>query len=167
MNCYGAVAKLHIERGLVPQSTGYLKKSVFFHIHWITLLQLVPVIASHFTTRTQTQYKDGLFRYGISIIKIRRSWDSLSFIRGITMLVRRHLYIGTAPSVLILVKQGLKYRISVKYTTSQCSAMIHVEISFNQIAFQMYLFLVEEKHFKMMLANSWPFWYDLDVISLC
>ena len=35
------------------------------------------------------QYKDGLPRYEIPIMKIRRSWDRLIFIMGIPILVRR------------------------------------------------------------------------------
>ena len=34
---------------------------------------------------------------GISIIKIRRSWDRLIFIMGIHILVRQHLHIETGP----------------------------------------------------------------------
>ena len=33
----------------------------------------------------------------ISVIKIRRSWDRLIFTTGISILIRQHLYIGTAP----------------------------------------------------------------------
>ena len=36
---------------------------------------------------------------GIPMLKIRRSWDRLIFNMGITILVRRHLYIDTAPMV--------------------------------------------------------------------
>ena len=43
---------------------------------------------------TPSQYKDGLSRYGVSIIKIRRSWDRLIFIMGIPILVRPSLYWG-------------------------------------------------------------------------
>ena len=34
---------------------------------------------------------------GISIMKIRQSWDHLIFIMGTSLLLRRHLYIKTAP----------------------------------------------------------------------
>ena len=37
---------------------------------------------------------------GISIVKIKRSWDRLIFITGIPIPVRRHLKIDTAPSCL-------------------------------------------------------------------
>ena len=47
--------------------------------------------------RATSQYKEGLSRYGISIKKIRRSWDRLIFIMGVPILVRRHLYIKTVP----------------------------------------------------------------------
>ena len=33
----------------------------------------------------------------ISIIKIRRSWDHLIFVMGISILVKRHIYIETGP----------------------------------------------------------------------
>ena len=36
-------------------------------------------------------------RYGIPMLKIRRSWDRLFFNMGIPILVRRHLYIEMAP----------------------------------------------------------------------
>ena len=38
---------------------------------------------------------------GISIIKIRRSWDRLIFIMGIPMLVKRHLYTETVPRAIL------------------------------------------------------------------
>ena len=59
----------------------------------------LPVCAdmrSPWRTRALSQYKDG-DRFGISIIKIRRSHDRLIFIMGIPIPVRRHLYIGTGP----------------------------------------------------------------------
>ena len=40
--------------------------------------------------RTPSQYKDSLSRYGIFILMIRRAWDSLIFIMGILILIRRH-----------------------------------------------------------------------------
>ena len=40
-------------------------------------------------------------RYGIPILKIRRSRDRLIFIMGIPMLVRQHLYIEAAPGLLL------------------------------------------------------------------
>ena len=47
--------------------------------------------------RTLCQYKDGLFRYGIFIIKIRRLWDHLIFIMGIPILARQYLYTERGP----------------------------------------------------------------------
>ena len=41
------------------------------------------------------QYQDRLSRYGISIVKIWRSWGRLIFIVDLPTLVRRHLYIET------------------------------------------------------------------------
>ena len=41
-------------------------------------------------------YTDRLFSCGISITKISRSWDCLAFIKVITLLVKRQLYIETA-----------------------------------------------------------------------
>ena len=48
------------------------------------------------------QYKDHLSRYRIHIMKIRQSSDSLIFMMGILILVRQHLYIESAPSLLKL-----------------------------------------------------------------
>ena len=48
-------------------------------------------------TMVMFQYKRRLFRYVISILKIRRSWDCLIFMMGIPVLVRRHIYIQTTP----------------------------------------------------------------------
>ena len=53
--------------------------------------------SNHKESRALSQYKDGLSRYAVSIIKIRRWSDRLIFIMGILILVRRHLYIETAP----------------------------------------------------------------------
>ena len=47
-------------------------------------------------SRAPSQYKNGLSRYGISIIMIRWSWESLIFIMGVPILVRWHLYIVMA-----------------------------------------------------------------------
>ena len=44
-----------------------------------------------------SQYKDGLFRYGISITMIRRSGDRLIFIKRIPILTRQHLYNYAVP----------------------------------------------------------------------
>ena len=38
---------------------------------------------------------------GMSMIKIRQSWDSLIFVMGIPILVRTHLYIETAPRIIL------------------------------------------------------------------
>ena len=44
-----------------------------------------------------SQYKDRFPGMGIRVLKIRRSWDRLIFDMAIIILVRRHLYIETAP----------------------------------------------------------------------
>ena len=44
---------------------------------------------------------------GIPMLKIRRSRDRLIFNMGIPILVRRHLYIETAPRTLSRYKDGL------------------------------------------------------------
>ena len=46
-----------------------------------------------------SQYKDGFLGYGISIIKIRRSWDRPIFIKGIPMLVR-HIFLYFLKTIL-------------------------------------------------------------------
>ena len=43
------------------------------------------------------KYIDRLSRYGIPMLKIRRSWYRLIFNMGIPILVRGHLHIETAP----------------------------------------------------------------------
>ena len=42
----------------------------------------------------------------VSIMKIKRSWDRLIFIMGISLLVRRHIYIETIPRWLGSKKLG-------------------------------------------------------------
>ena len=53
---------------------------------------------------TPSQYK---YRYGIPVLKIRRSWDRLIFNMGIPILVRRYLYIESGPSCLWIPVEGL------------------------------------------------------------
>ena len=48
------------------------------------------------TSKAPSQYKDRLFQVW-GHVKIRQSWDYLIFSMGIPILVRRHLYIETAP----------------------------------------------------------------------
>ena len=55
---------------------------------------LRPCLAND-RNRTPSQYADRCYRYGIDIIKIKRSCDSLIFLTGILILVRRHHYIGS------------------------------------------------------------------------
>ena len=47
--------------------------------------------------RVHFKYKNCLSGYGNSIVKIRLSWDSLTFTMGITIVVRRHLCIDQGP----------------------------------------------------------------------
>ena len=47
--------------------------------------------------RAPSQYKDGLTRYRILIVKMKRSLDRVIFVMEISILVRRRLYVGTVP----------------------------------------------------------------------
>ena len=65
-----------------------------FHFMFSVLLSFSSLISpSACCHPVKSQYKDGLFRYGISIIKIRWLKDWLIFIMGIPILVTQHLYI--------------------------------------------------------------------------
>ena len=69
-------------------------KSVPNAFTWPLLAKTCDIKAS---SSAPSQYKDCLLGYGISIIKIRLSWDRLIFMVGIPILVRRHLYAETGP----------------------------------------------------------------------
>ena len=60
------------------------------------------MVAWHPEPRAPSRYKDGLSRYGIPILKIRRSRDRLIFNIGIPILVRRHLSFETTPWFSVL-----------------------------------------------------------------
>ena len=49
-----------------------------------------------------SQYKDGLYRYGIFIIKMRWLWDHLIFVMGFPVLVSWYLFIQKGPCDFIL-----------------------------------------------------------------
>ena len=55
---------------------------------------------------------------GIPVLKIRRSWDRLFFNTGIPMLVRRHLYIDTAPVDTLQNPQFLLYAYEENHKTA-------------------------------------------------
>ena len=62
--------------------------------------------------RVPSQYKDGLSKYGISIIKMRWSWNCLIFIMGIPILIRWYLYTETTSSYLAggyYDRQGIRH----------------------------------------------------------
>ena len=61
------------------------------------MIAFTHILQVYFTTWVPSQYKDRLSRHGITMLKIRRSRDRLIFNVGIIILVRRHLYIETAP----------------------------------------------------------------------
>ena len=66
-----------------------------------------------------SQYKNGLSRYGIPMLKIRRSQDRLIFNMGIPIPVRRHIYIETPRRVQCHRKSSrhaLPKRISMTHT---------------------------------------------------
>ena len=62
-----------------------------------------------------SQYKNGLSRYGVSIMKIRRSSDRVIFIIGIPLLVRRHLYIESGAPYSYQNQCGLSYIIQENF----------------------------------------------------
>ena len=66
--------------------------------------------SSHTSTWVPPQYKLGLSRYDVSIIKIRRSYDRLIFIIGIPILIRQHLYIETCPWYTSYLLQSCRLR---------------------------------------------------------
>ena len=64
---------------------------------------------------TLSQYKDYLC-IGISVVKIRRSWNHLMFVMGTPILVRKHLYIQTPPSSQLIVLVAVRYRSMFSYS---------------------------------------------------
>ena len=59
----------------------------------------VEIINSSTVIRVPSEYKDRVPRYRIPIKKVTRSWNRLIFIMGTPLLVRRHHYIETGPTV--------------------------------------------------------------------
>ena len=80
----------------------------------------------------RARYKDDRSKYGISIVKIRQSWDRLFFITGIPILVRRHICIGIGPRC----SGTQQYRLITENTTDNkvglyfYKAVLHVSIFF-------------------------------------
>ena len=72
----------------VPQTSTH-KQAMNLHRKWCCW----PSKHLSMRIRVPSQYKDHLFRYGISIIKIRGSWDRLIIIMGIPLPVMQRLYI--------------------------------------------------------------------------
>ena len=62
--------------------------------------------------------------YGISIIKIGRSWDRLIFLMGIHILVRRHIYTESGPWYLDGGFQRMNTTILIKYQCRGITAQI-------------------------------------------
>ena len=69
----------------------------------IPLARLIVLLAQD---HQAMEYVFSLSRYGISIMKIRRSWDCLIFIMGIPIQIRWHLYIEMTP--VLLISQSLR-----------------------------------------------------------
>ena len=106
-------------------------------------------------TSAPFQNKDDISRYGISIIKIRRSHDCLIFIIGMPILIRRRLYIETAPNLLwvcISVQNAdlhvVYNKIFFKFSTSQMITPCFPIIGINGI---------KDNHDIHMLLVCWAY----------
>ena len=66
--------------------------------------------------RAPSQYKDNLSRYGISIIKVRRSWDRLIFIIPRPGGYRIGLFVGFRTSASMETRQD-SYQSQAKFNT--------------------------------------------------
>ena len=73
---------------------------LIFNLHF-AYVNATQLSHFHFNKRPgpRLNIKTVFWGVGISIIKIRRALDSLIFTMGIPMLVRRHIYIETGPSL--------------------------------------------------------------------
>ena len=80
---------------------------------------------------------------GISIIKIRWSWDGLIFIMGIRIILRQHLFIEMGP-------RYLSYHIIV---APDC---IMTSFFFNNLGFWISFKWILRKSTKIILANIIP-----------
>ena len=78
---------------IVATRRGYLHIMTLVYTQWPRQVFLTTL----YMTWYPSQYRDDPFRYGDSIIKIRRSWDSLISMKRIPILIRQHLYIETGP----------------------------------------------------------------------
>ena len=76
-------------------------------------------------TRAPSQYKDSLSRYGIPMLKIRRLQNRLIFNIGISILLRQHLYIETAPRFL--------NKLSLSYIHTYIHVYINITIASRNI----------------------------------
>ena len=82
----------------------FIYRNLFFSLIWRFLHHTFGFIDNLITDRVSSHYKSGFPGMGISIIKIRRSGDSLIFITGILRLVI-HLYAKTDPKALHFAKK--------------------------------------------------------------
>ena len=80
--------------GLRFWMTWFSKYQIWFD-HMVALL----IHGKYYRSRTPPQCKDGLFLYGISMLKIRRSQDRLIFNMGIPILVKWYPYIEMTPGI--------------------------------------------------------------------
>ena len=71
----------------------------------------------HENIRAPYQYKDRRSRYGIPMLKIRRSQDRLIFNMCILILVRRHLYTEPSPRKLFYNQTFMEIRYGIRYYT--------------------------------------------------
>ena len=76
-----------------------LRRDMEIHLDQIKHPCLFNTAAGWTMTRATPWYNDGLSSMGIPIIDIRLLWDSLISIMAMPMLVRRYIFIETAPCV--------------------------------------------------------------------
>ena len=84
-------------------------------------IMILQVLVPHiYGTTALSQYKDSLYRYGDSHVKIRRSQDRLFFNMGIPKLIRQHLHTDTAPRAYLSLGQSADYNVEHRFTLKSC-----------------------------------------------
>ena len=85
----------------------------------------------HENIRAPYQYKDRRSRYGIPMLKIRRSQDRLIFNMCILKLVRRHLYTEPSPRKLFYNQTFMEIRYGIRYYTHTLDTTPHHRSNIN------------------------------------
>ena len=102
---------------------------------------------------TTSQYKDGLSRVVISIVKIRRSWDGLIFMMVIPVLMRRHFCTEMAPGNIAYEEKIMLIFMSVNLTMVLWFSHMAGECVASQIRSQYWNF-------------EWPGWENT-IVLIC